>query len=264
MAERQIAFRLPLDGLPRAVFVTDYGLRHGRLIVNGSVVLEAPSRDSLEGGLSVELPGRTNRLTVRAVDDDVELSVDGVTARREDELRAPSSRSAWIHGWIALAGSAFGFIASYLYVLRANAEGDAWSMRMALHMAAWHLLLSLTLFPASVWGQRIGIRMVQATSLVFFVIHVAIAFSNAQTSGQRLSFPGGRPNCRRCVDRAPQWGQRFDVPRRRRLRPASACGYGSARRRSSSGEGVGRDRHTPSPPIDVPPKLVVRWTDLLA
>ena len=184
MAERHIAFRLPLEGLPRAVFLTDYGLRHGRLIVDGSVVLEAPSRDSLKSGVSVELPGRAHRLTVRAIDDEVQLSVDGVIARREDELRAPSSRSAWLHGWIALAGSAFGFIAGYLYVLRANTQGDAWSMRMAMHMAAWHLLLTLTLFPASVWGQRIGIRIVQATSLVFFVIHVAIAFSNARVSGE--------------------------------------------------------------------------------
>jgi hypothetical protein len=49
---------------------------------------------------------------------------------------------------------------------------------MGLHMAGWHLLLTLTLFPASVWGQRIGIRVVQAVSLVFFLIHAGIATAN--------------------------------------------------------------------------------------
>jgi hypothetical protein len=184
MAERQIAFLLPVDGLPRAVFVTDYGLRQGRLIVDGSTVLEASSRESLTGGVSVTLPGTSRQITVRAIEDDLELSVDGIAAPREEDLHAPSSRSAWMHGWIALGGSAFGLIASYLYVLRAHALEDAWSMRMALHMAAWHLLLTLTLFPASVWGQRLGIRAVQATSLLFFLIHVGIAISNAHASGE--------------------------------------------------------------------------------
>jgi len=183
MAERQIAFRLPLAGLPRAVFVTDYGLRHGRLIVDGAVVLDARSHEILAEGLSAVLPGTQAEVTVRAIDDDLQVSVDGRTARREDDLRAPSSRSAWLHGWIALAGSAFGLMASYLYVLRSHSLDDAWSMRMAWHMAAWHLLLTLTLFPASVWGQRLGIRAVQAMSLLFFLIHVGIAVSNALAKG---------------------------------------------------------------------------------
>jgi hypothetical protein len=179
VAEREIAFRLPLPGLPRALFVTDYGLRRGRLLLDDVVVLDAASREALAGGVSTLLQGTDHRITVQAIDDEVHLMVDGTEADREEQLRAPPSRSAWIHGFIALVGSGFGFVASYLYVLRANALGDAWSMRMAWHMAAWHLLLTLTLFPASVWGQRIGIRAVQATSLVFFVIHVGIALSNA-------------------------------------------------------------------------------------
>jgi hypothetical protein len=39
-------------------------------------------------------------------------------------------------------------------------------------------LLTLTLFPASVWGQQLGIRAVQLVSCVFFFIHVGIAVAN--------------------------------------------------------------------------------------
>jgi hypothetical protein len=179
MAEHKLAFRLPMPGLPHAVFVTDYGLRRGHLLVEGVVVLDAPSHDMLSRGVWAVLPGTDRRIAVQTLDGEVHLFLDGTEVRREEQLEAPTSRSAWIHGFIALGGSAFGFIASYLYVLRANALGDAWSMRMAWHMAAWHLLLTLTLFPASVWGQRIGIRAVQATSLVFFAIHLGIAISNS-------------------------------------------------------------------------------------
>ena len=184
MAEQRITFRLPVAGAPQAIFVTDYGLRRGRLIVDGTVILDVPSRKDLADGVSAKLAGNAATVALQATDGDVQLWVDGIAARREDALRAPSSRSAWIHGWIALGGSAFGLVASYLYVLRATTLGDAWSMRMAMHMAAWHLLLTLTLFPASVWGQRGGIRAVQGTSLVFFAIHVAIAFSNARASSE--------------------------------------------------------------------------------
>ena len=182
MAERTIAFRLPVPGFPRAIFVTDYGLRHGRLLIDGAVVLDADSRQALCAGVSAMLPGTDRLLTLQALDEDVRLTVDGVAVRPEDRLRAPTSRSAWKHGWIALAGSAFGFFASYLYLLRAEMLEDPWSMRMAMHMAAWHLLLTLTLFPASVWGQRLGIRAVQTMSLLFFLIHLGIALSNAVAS----------------------------------------------------------------------------------
>ena len=56
---------------------------------------------------------------------------------------------------------------------------SAWALKMAYHTAAWHLLLTFTLFPASVWGQRLGIRSVQIVSLVFFCIHLGIAIANA-------------------------------------------------------------------------------------
>jgi hypothetical protein len=101
-----------------------------------------------------------------------------VEATREEDIRVPPTPSAWIHAGIALLGSLLGFVAGALYVRRAHASADAWAMKMALHMAAWHLLLVLTLFPASVWGQRTGIRLVQAVSLVFFFIHVGIAIAN--------------------------------------------------------------------------------------
>jgi hypothetical protein len=168
----EVAFRLPLQGAPRAVFASDFGLRGGRLTVDGNLVLAVDSRAALERGMVVPL-GHA-RLTLRTLDDEVRLWVDGVEAPREDRLRAPTSRSAWVHACMALAASAFGFIASWLYIGR----GDAWSTKMALHMAAWHLLLTLTLFPASVWGQRVGIRAVQLAALVFFCIHLGIAIAN--------------------------------------------------------------------------------------
>jgi hypothetical protein len=183
MAARTFAFRLPLPGLPRATFVTDYRFSRGQLLIDGVVLLDATSRDALTLGMSVTLPGTHQQITLRADDDDLVLLLDGVAARREDQLVAPTSRSAWMHGWIALAGSVFGFVASYMYLQRAKTLDDAWSLRMALHMAAWHFLLTLTLFPASVWGQRLGIRAVQAMSLLFFAIHVCIAISNAGSAG---------------------------------------------------------------------------------
>jgi hypothetical protein len=182
MAEWRLAYRLPMPGSPRVVFVTDYGLRRGQLLFGASVIVEVSSRGALVEGVSGELPGTGRRVTVRAADGEPIVSLDGIDASREDRGRAPVSRSAWVHGWIALAGSAFGFAASYLYVLRARALDDAWSMKMAWHMAAWHLLLTLTLFPASVWGQRAGIRAVQMTSLVFFAIHLGLAGANAEAS----------------------------------------------------------------------------------
>jgi hypothetical protein len=176
--ERTISFRLPLPGCPRAVFVTDYGLAGGRLLVEDTVVLEAPTRASLCQGIASTSLGPGRLVCVRAVDDEVSVSVGGIEAVREDQLRAPPRRSAWVHAWLALGGSVFGFISSYLYLQRARDSGDAWALKMAGHMAAWHLLLSLTLFPASAWGQRLGIRAVQAASLLFLLIHAGIAIAN--------------------------------------------------------------------------------------
>jgi hypothetical protein len=181
MAELSIAFRLPGPAAATALFVSDYGLRGGRLLVDGEVVVRASSRAALVAGIAGRLRESKSRIEVRADDSDaceVRLWLDGVEATREDRLRAPTSRSAWLHAFLALSGSALGFVASWLYLRRAAVSGDPWAMKMAFHMAAWHLLLTLTLFPASVWGQRIGIRAVQLASLVFFCIHLGIALSN--------------------------------------------------------------------------------------
>ncbi len=108
----------------------------------------------------------------------VEVAIDGRPAPAESALKPRPSRSAWMHAVIALAASAAGFIASYLYLEKAWALDSVWSLKMANHMAAWHLLLTFTLFPASVWGRRAGIRAVQATSALFFAIHLGIAIAN--------------------------------------------------------------------------------------
>jgi hypothetical protein len=176
--ERTLVFRLPIPGAPRAELVADYASTSARLIVDGDLALRSDSRDALRAGIACQRAG--HQLLVRASDDgDFRVLVDGIEAPREDQLRAPPSRSAWWHATIALAGSVFGLVASYLYVLRAGASGDPWALKMATHMAVWHLLLTVTLFPCSVWGQRLGIRAVQAASALFLLIHLGIAIANA-------------------------------------------------------------------------------------
>ena len=76
-------------------------------------------------------------------------------------------------------GSFAGFASGLLYLTKAQSLADPWALKMAYHTAGWHLLLTLTLFPASVWGQQRGIRAVQVISVVFFAIHVGIAIANA-------------------------------------------------------------------------------------
>jgi hypothetical protein len=183
MAELSVCFRLPLPGRPRARFVSDYSLRGGRLWLGEQLLVAAPTRDALERGVTARLPGTECSLTLRASHpSEVAVFVDGEPAPREDRLRAPISRSARIHAGLALAASGCGFIASGLYLRRARFFSDPWAMKMALHMAAWHLLLTVTLFPLSVWAQRLGIRIVQLTSLLFFFIHVGIALANTGAS----------------------------------------------------------------------------------
>lgn len=182
MANLEMGFLLPLPGWPRAVFEGDYSFDEGRLVLDGNEVLRARSRPQLEAGMRGRLPaGETidmRLLTGEHAAPVLRITVDGRPALREDSLRARPSRSAWIHAGIALAASAAGFMASYLYVLRAAQENSEWSLKMANHMAGWHLLLTFTLFPASVWGQRPGIRLVQFVSLLFFLIHLGIAVAN--------------------------------------------------------------------------------------
>lgn len=180
MADLEIAFRLPTPSWPRAVFESDYGYRGGRLTVDGERLLEATTREALLEGVEGTLGAEP--VAMRLFESDgaptVRVRVGDREAPREKQLRAPPSRSAWKHAAIALAGSFAGFVASYLYLRKADALGSAWALKMGNHMAAWHLLLTFTLFPASVWGQRLGIRSVQAVSLVFFLIHAGIAVAN--------------------------------------------------------------------------------------
>lgn len=193
MAELVIAFRLPQPGLPRAVFRTDYGLRGGRLEIDGVETMSIGTRAELEAGVEGRAPGDGAPLWIglsSEPDAELELRIAGERAPREDELSAPLPRSAWVHATIGFAASTFGFIASYLYLVRSEAAGDNWALRMAIHMAAWHAILVLTLFPASIWGKRIGVRAVQLVSAVFFVIHAGIAIANAIDPPRTAEGPG--------------------------------------------------------------------------
>lgn len=188
--DQTFVFCLPAPGLPRVTVTSDYGLRRATVRMADRVALDVASPDELERGVAVEVPGY-GVLALRTADGELALTLDGRPVRREDELTAPVSRSAWLHAWIALAGSLFGFLASALYVQRARAFADPWAMKMALHMAGWHLLLTLTLFPASVLGQRPGIRAVQAVSALFFAIHVGIALANTHAEGPWIAALNG-------------------------------------------------------------------------
>lgn len=183
MADVELGFLLPLPGWPRALVQTDFGYESVRLELDGRTVLRTDSRAALEGGVSERLAPEGSliamrlRLTERGAPD-LQVSIDGQDARREDRLRARPSGSAWLHACLALAASAAGFVASYLYLVRAALDQSDWALKMGNHMAGWHLLLTFVLFPASVWGQRRGIRLVQAVSFLFFLIHLGIAVAN--------------------------------------------------------------------------------------
>lgn len=183
IGDLEIAFRLPLPGAPRAVFQSDYGYRGAALVVDGRAVIDARSREELEEGAGDHVARLGAHLRMQLVTTGgaprVVVEVNGVPAPRESDLHAPTSRSAWIHAIIALVGSAAGFAASYFYLRKSWDSNDPWANKMGLHTAGWHLLLTFTLFPLSVWGQRLGIRAVQAVSLLFFGIHVSIALANS-------------------------------------------------------------------------------------
>jgi len=189
-----IAFRLPIEGWPKAWFYSDYGYDHARLEAGGVVVLQARTRAGLEGGVTGLLPGGepcAMRLATAEGALRIEVDAAGQRAPREDRVWAKPTRSAWIHAYLALAGSAAGFAASWFYLVRARATDSAWAMKMGYHTAGWHLLLTLTLFPASVWGQRAGIRAVQLVSLVFFFIHAGIALANSGPGDPAIAFFNG-------------------------------------------------------------------------
>ncbi len=177
-----VAFRLPIEGWPKAGFHSDFGFGSARLEAGGRTVLRARTRDELEAGVTGTLPSGepcAMRLVTKNGALHVEVEVAGQRAPREDRVWARPTRSAWIHASIALAGSAAGFAASWFYLVKAWNEDSQWAMKMGYHTAGWHFLLTLTLFPASVWGQRLGIRAVQFVSLVFFFIHAGIALANS-------------------------------------------------------------------------------------
>ncbi len=174
----EIAFRLPVAGYPRAIVRTTFGFDGAELCLDGRVIARAADRAALDRGVHGTLDdGAVVALRLR--EEALALSVDGRPALEERELSAPTSRSAWIHAWLALCASFAGFVAGYLYLRKAQLSESAWALKMAYHTAAWHLLLTFTLFPASVWGQRFGIRTVQLVSAVFFCIHAGIAIANA-------------------------------------------------------------------------------------
>lgn len=176
-----IPFRLPVEGWPRAWFYSNFGFEHARLETGGTTVLQASTRAGLERGVTGTLPGGepcAMRLATASGALRVEVDAAGLRAPREDRIWARPTRSAWIHACLALAGSAAGFASSWFYLVRAQATASAWAMKMGYHTAGWHLL-TVTLFPASVWGQRVGIRAVQLVSLVFFFIHAGIALANS-------------------------------------------------------------------------------------
>jgi len=187
----EIAFRLPVSGFPEARFTSDYLYAGGSLSLAGVAVVEAATRAALEAGVAARLPGSDSVVRLQLVPEpdgpSVRVDVDGRPAPLASSVWAPPTRSAWIHASLALAASAAGFAASWFYLLKADMLADEWARKMGHHTAGWHLLLTLTLFPASVWGQRAGIRAVQAISLVFFLIHAGIALANGNLDDLRIA-----------------------------------------------------------------------------
>ena len=185
VARRTLTFRLPLAGEPRARFETDWRFHGGRLMLDGRALVVAHTRQELT--LGVEAAFAEGTLTVILVErdgeDDLEVRFGDARAVVETSVTLKATRSAWIHAWIALAGSVAGFVSSVLYLHKAALLHSEWALKMGQHTLGWHLLLTLILFPSSVWGQRPGIRGVQLVSLVFFAIHFSVAIANVTGSG---------------------------------------------------------------------------------
>jgi hypothetical protein len=183
-ATLDIPFRLPLGGRPRAIFQTDYLYEGGRLLVDGACVLEAASRAALEEGVSARFAEGILSAQLATSDEGARLLVklDDIDAIDERDVEVRATRWAYVHAFLALGGSFAGFVASWLYLQKAASLNSAWALKMGQHTAGWHLLLTLTLFPGSIWGGRIGIRIVQCVCVVFFAIHLAIAIANVGRS----------------------------------------------------------------------------------
>lgn len=186
-------FRLPLPGWPRAHFKSGFGHENARLTVDGARVLHAATREDLEAGVEGELPSG-EIVAMQLTERGLVVAAGGKRAVREDRVFAKPTRSAWLHAFIALFGSAAGFVASAFYLVKSShlagldPMSALWAHKMGIHTAGWHLLLTFTLFPASVWGQRFGIRAVQVVSVVFFCIHAGIALANADLADPAIAF----------------------------------------------------------------------------
>ncbi len=181
MSGRVWNLRLPLPDWPAVTVESAYGGGETMLRIEGRDVLCAQDRDDLRRGVSADLDGRTLRMKL---DEDgaggaLHVEIDGIPAVDESSLSPRASRTAWRHALLVAAASLAGFIASYLYLERAYATDSVWSLKMAYHMAGWHLVLTLVLAPAVILFGRIGIRFVQGTAALFFAIHLGIAISNA-------------------------------------------------------------------------------------
>jgi hypothetical protein len=191
----EIPFRLPVGDWPRALFRSDFGYGGARLLLDGKeLLLRTSTRADLEQGVEGTMPGGepiAMKLVTRAGKLQVEVTVGGERAPEEGRVWAKPTRSAWIHAAIALSGSGAGFLASYFYLVKAAEMQSEWAHKMGYHTAGWHLLLTFTLFPLSVWGQRFGIRAVQLVSLVFFFIHVGIALANSEVDTFAIAFFNG-------------------------------------------------------------------------
>jgi hypothetical protein len=188
----ELVYRLPIAGWPRATFKSGFGYENARLTVDGARVLLAGTREDLEAGVEGELRGG-GPIAMRLTEGGLAIVAGGKHALREDRIFARPTRSAWIHAFIALGASAAGFTASAFYLARSSALekldplSSVWAHKMGIHTLGWHLLLTLSLFPASVWGQRWGIRSVQVVSLVFCFIHAGIAAANADMSDTSIA-----------------------------------------------------------------------------
>jgi hypothetical protein len=190
-AGMEIPFRLPVGEWPKAMFRSDFGYGNARLLLGAEVLVRARTRGELEAGVEGTMPSGepvTMKLETRGGRLSIEVQVAGKSAPEESRVWAKPTRSAWIHAVIALGGSGAGFLASYFYLVKAAELHSEWAHKMGYHTAGWHLLLTFTLFPASVWGQRFGIRAVQFVSLVFFCIHVGIALANSEIDTFAIAF----------------------------------------------------------------------------
>jgi len=181
MSLRTWNLRLPLPDWPTVLVESEYGFDSAKLYVDGSEVLRAETRAQLRSGVRAAFGDHDLCMSLHDDGEAAELVVelDGERAVDEATLQPRACPSARRHALVALAASAAGFVASYLYLERAWVMDSVWALKMAYHMAGWHLLLTLVLAPASLLFGRIGIRGVQLTSALFFLIHLGIALANA-------------------------------------------------------------------------------------